>query len=165
MSSSGSLNDHPRVSALIEQFRVVDAGMRDLPIYNHTLTIESIGFRVFNDVELLGVVLTPWFMNLMILPTTPVTMNMAEVGKSVSVELPIGPRKFVVGGDEVVGLYKAHSLHSPVLSFTLPGQARAEAQRQLALLMTSAAAEPAATGALDAAGLDRRALLFRRRNT
>ncbi len=165
MSSSGSPNDHPRVSALIKQFRVVDAGMRDLPIYNHTVTIESVGFRLFNEVQLLGVVLTPWFMNLMILPITPVPMNMAEISKTVSVELPVGPRAFVVGGDEVVGLYKAHSLHSPVLSFTLPGQARAEAQRQLALLMTSVAAEPAAPDALDAIGLDRRALLFRGRNT
>ena len=165
MNSPGDLNGHPRVSALIEQFRVVDAGMRDLPIYNHTVAIESVGFRLFNDVQLLGVVLTPWFMNLMILPITPVAMNMAEIGKTVSVELPVGPRKFVVGGDEAVGLYKAHSLHSPVLSFTLPGQARAEAQRQLVLLMTSATAEPAATDALDAGGLDRRAPLFRRRNS
>ncbi len=163
MSSSGSPNDHPRVSALIKQFRVVDAGMRDLPIYNHTVAIESVGFRLFNDVELLGVVLTPWFMNLMILPITPVAMKMAEIGKTVSVELPVGPRKFVVGGDEVVGLYNAHSLHSPVLSFTLPGQARAEAQRQLELLMTPAATGPAATCGSGASGLDRRALLFRGR--
>src|SRR5208283_5401681 len=147
MNFPGGLNDHPRVSALIEQFGVVDAGMRDLPIYNHTVAIESIGFRLFGDVELLGVVLTPWFMNLMILPIKPVAMNMAEIGKTVSVELPVGLRTFVVGGDKVVGLYKAHSLHSPVLSFTLPGQARAEAQRQLALLMTSVAAEPVATPA------------------
>lgn len=165
MSSPGSLDDHPRVSALIEQFRVVDAGMRDLPIYNHTVAIESIGFRLFNDVELLGVVLTPWFMNLLILPIAPVAMNMAEIGETVSVELPAGLRKFVVGGDEAVGLYKAHSLHSPVLSFTLPGQARAEAQRRLALLMTPVTAEPVATAASDAAGLDRRTLLFRRRNS
>ncbi|MGP8026401.1 MAG: [NiFe]-hydrogenase assembly chaperone HybE [Acidocella sp.] len=164
MNFPGDLNDHPRVSALIEQFGVVDAGMRDLPIYNHTVAIESVGFRLFNDVELLGVVLTPWFMNLLILPITPVAMNMAEIGRTVSVELPIGARPFVVGGNEAVGLYKAHSLHSPVLSFTLPGQARAEAHRQLALLMTSVAAEPVARPASDVAGLDRRALLFRRRN-
>jgi len=84
MNSRGDLNGHPRVSALIEHFRAVDAGMRDLPIYNHTVAIESIGFRLFNDVELLGVLLTPWFMNLMILPITPVAMNMAEIGKTVS---------------------------------------------------------------------------------
>jgi [NiFe] hydrogenase assembly HybE family chaperone len=165
MNPAGGLNDHPRISALIEQYRLVDAGMRDLPIYNNKVAIESVGFRLFGDIELLGVVLTPWFMNLMVLPLEPVAMKMAEIGKSVSVELPVGPRTFVIGGDEVVGLYKAHSLHSPVMSFTLPGQARAEAQRQLALLMTPVTEEPVATPASDVAGLDRRALLFHRRNT
>ena len=124
--------------ALIEQFRRVDAGMRDLPIYNDKVAIEAIGFRPFGDDALLGVVLTPWFMNLIMLPIEPVPMDMAEIGKTVPVELPAGQRTFVVGGDETVGLYKAHSLHSPVLNFTLPGQARAEAQRMLALLMTPA---------------------------
>ncbi len=136
MNSSGDFGNHPRVLALIEQFRRVDAGMRDLPIYNEKVAIEAIGFRAFDDEALLGVVLTPWFMNLIILPIEPVPMDMAAIGKSVPVELPAGQRIFVVGGDETVGLYRAHSLHSPVLNFTLPGQARAEAKRMLALLMT-----------------------------
>jgi hypothetical protein len=80
--------------------------------------------------------------------------------------LPAGERAFVVGGDELIGLYKAHSLHSPVLNFTLPGQARAEAQRMLALLMTPPliTAEDVARSGPTAAGVDRRALLFGRRN-
>jgi hypothetical protein len=66
----------------------------------------------------------------------------------------------------MIGLYKAHSLHSPVLNFTLPGQARAEAQRMLALLMTPPliTAEDVARSGSTAAGVDRRALLFGRRN-
>ena len=110
--------------------------MRDLPIYNDKIAIEAIGFRLFGDAELLGVVLTPWFMNLITLPIEPAPMKMAEIGRTVRVMLPAGERAFVVGGDELIGLYRAHSLHSPVLNFTLPGQARAEAQRMLALLMT-----------------------------
>ena len=129
---------HPRVTALIELFQRIDAGMRDMPIYNEKIAIEAIGFRPFGEGELLGVVLTPWFMNLILLPIEPVPMDMAKIGKSFSVELPVGKRVFVIGGDEAIGLYKAHSLHSPVLNFTLPGQAQAEARRMLALLMTAA---------------------------
>jgi len=51
-----------------------------------------------------------------------------------------------------------------LLTFTLPGQALAEARRLLTLLMTPPDAEPAATKTA-LSGLDRRALLFRRRNT
>ena len=166
MKSSGDLDDHPRVLALIELFQRIDAGMRDLPIYNEKVAIETIGFRPFGDAALLGVVLTPWFMNMITLPIEPAPMNMAEIGRTVSIELPAGKRAFVVGGDEMVGLYRAHSLHSPVLNFTLPGQARAEAKRILAMLMTppAAAAEPAANSGAGACGLDRRALLFGHRN-
>ncbi len=61
-----------------------------------------------------------------------------------------------------MGLYRAHSLHSPVSNFTLPGQARAEAKRLLALLMTPSARDPNAPDAPSARGVDRRALLFGR---
>ena len=163
MDSSGEAGDHPRVQALIEQFRRVDAAMRDLPLYNPIVAIEAVGFRRFGDDALVGVVLTPWFMNLTILPIEPAPMDMAAIGRSVVVELPAGQRTFVVGGDEAIGLYKAHSLHSPVLTFTLPGQARAEAQRTLALLMAPPPAEPAPPRAAARSGVDRRALLFGRR--
>ncbi len=155
--------DHPRVQALIERFRGVDAAMRDLPLYNAKISIEAIGFRPFGADALLGVLLTPWFMNLIVLPVAPEPMDMNKIGKSLVIGLPAGPRNFVVGGDEAIGLYKAYSLHSPVLNFTLPGQAQAEARRQLGLLMTPPPAEPAATKK-EARGLDRRALLLGRRS-
>ena len=164
MNSSGDFSDHPRVRALIARFQSIDAAMRDLPIYNDKAATEAIAFRPFGDAELLGVVLTPWFMNLIILSIEPEPMDMAAIGRTVSVKLPAGEPTFVIGGDEVIGLYKAHSLHSPVLNFTLPGQARAEAQRMLSLLMTPAAEEAAATNGPASSGVDRRALLFGRRN-
>jgi [NiFe] hydrogenase assembly HybE family chaperone len=164
MKSSHDLGLHPRVLALIERFREIDAEMRDLPIYNDKVAIEAIGFRPFGDAALLGVVLTPWFMNVIVLPIKPTPMDMAEVGRTVSVELPAGQRTFTIGGDEAIGLYKFHSLQSPVLGFTLPGQARAAARRMFTLLTTPPA--PAAQTAAEnrsATALDRRALLFGRR--
>ena len=166
MKSAGELDNHPRVLALIEVFQRIDAGMRDLPIYNDKIAIEAIGFRRFDDAEFLGVVLTPWFMNMITLPIEPAPKKMAEIGRTVRVMLPAGERTFVVGGDEMIGLFRAHSLHSPVLNFRLPGQARAEAQHMLALLMTPppVIAEDVAGSRSTAAGVDRRALLFGRRN-
>jgi len=164
MASAGRLDDHPRVLALIELFRRIDAGMRDLPIYNDQIAIEAIGFRLFGDAELLGVVLTPWFMNIITLPLEPAPMDMAAIGKTVSIALPAGKRAFVVGGDETIGLYKAHSLYSPLLNFTLQGHARAVAQQMLTLLMTPARVETAAPSGASTSGLDRRSLLFGRHN-
>ena len=135
-----------------------------MPIYNDKIAIEAIGFRLFGDTELLGVVLTPWFMNLMMVPIEPAPMDMAAVGRTVAVKLPAGEHAFVVGGDAAIGLYKAHSLHSPVLNFTLPGQAQAEARRMLALLMAPAIEAAAATAKPASNAIDRRALLFGRRS-
>ena len=164
MSSSDHAGDHPRVQTLIEQFHCVDAAMRDLPVYNAKVAIEAIGFHPFGCDALVGVVLTPWFMNLIVLSLEPAPMDMAQIGKCTVIELPAGKRTFVFGGDKIIGLYKAHSLHSPVLNFTLLGQARAEAKRQLAMLMTPATAEPAPAGGSGNKGVDRRTLLFGRRN-
>ncbi len=162
MTPADDLNQHPRVLALLDCFRETDAVMRDLPIYNDKVGIEAIGFRAFGDGAFLGVVLTPWFMNLILLPLAPEPMRMAEIGRLVEVGLPIGKRTFVIGGNDVVGLYRAHSLHSPVLTFTLPGQAQAEARRQLTLLLTAPQPEPTVKQN-GSAGVDRRRLLFGRR--
>jgi [NiFe] hydrogenase assembly HybE family chaperone len=161
MKHINDLNNHPRVQALIGLFRHVDIGMRELPFYNEKITIEAIGFRHFVNEEIAGVVLTPWFMNMILLPVEPAPMDMAQIGKTISIELPAGKRVFAVGGDAAIGLYKAHSLHSPVLNFTLPGQAQAEARRMLALLMMlpDVTAENAAYSS-GMKRLDRRALLF-----
>src|SRR5215471_12945526 len=94
MNSLHDLGYHPRVLALIERFRQIDAQMRDLPIYNDKVAIEAIGFRSFGDAALLGVMLTPWFMNVIVLPIEPTPMDMTEVGRTISVELPSGQRIF-----------------------------------------------------------------------
>jgi [NiFe] hydrogenase assembly HybE family chaperone len=166
MKPARNPDHHPRIQALTEVFQRIDAGMRGLPIYNEKIATEAIGFRPFGEADLLGVLLTPWFMNMIMLPIEPVPMDMAGIGRSIPVELPAGERTFAVGGDEAIGLYKAHSLHSPVLNFTLPGQAQAEARRLLASLMTPPGVtdETAAGSGSAANGLDRRALLFGRRN-
>jgi [NiFe] hydrogenase assembly HybE family chaperone len=163
MTAPREADRHPRVLALLDCFRGVDAAMRGLPLYNAKVAIEAIGFHTFGDQALLGIMLTPWFMNLILLPLKPVPMELAAIGKSEAIELPAGKRTFVVGGAETIGLYKAYSLYSPVLNFTLPGQAQAEARRMLGLLMTPPAEDSAAT-ATNARSLDRRALLLGRKS-
>jgi [NiFe] hydrogenase assembly HybE family chaperone len=158
MSGAEHSDDHPRVLALVAQFRDIGARMRELPVYNATIAIEAYGFRPFRDRELTGVLITPWFMNLILLPIEPVALDMRQIGRLETIELPAGRRTFVVGGEREIGLYKAHSLHSPVLNFTLPGQARAEARRMLDLLM-----HPPEEHEKPAGGLDRRTLFVGRR--
>jgi [NiFe] hydrogenase assembly HybE family chaperone len=125
----------PRVTAMVERFRTIGkAAMRDLPLYHADLAVEAVGFRLL-DGHWVGVLITPWFMNLIRLPQRPEPMDMARIGRTVRVALPCGERELVRGGDESIGGYESLSLHSPMLAF--PGQeaARDEAKRRLADLL------------------------------
>jgi len=94
--------------------------MRELPVYNPKLTVEAVGFRRHGD-ELLGALITPWFINLMLLPLERTEVDWRKVGRAATVTLPSGPSKFVWGGDEVIGLYRAQSVQSPVLDIPAQG--------------------------------------------
>jgi len=129
-----SANHHPRVAELLAQLRHVDeTQMRELPLYNHALAVEGVGFRICGD-ALVGVVITPWFINAIQLPLQRVPIDWSAIGRKVEHPLPCGPVAFARGGDEVTGQYDARSLHSPVSACTSQEMARREAEAQLARL-------------------------------
>jgi len=125
----------PRVAELVERFRAIgESAMRDLPLYNPALEVEAIGFRPFGQ-GWIGVLITPWFMNLIRLPEPRANMDLTHVGRKIKLSLPSGERDLMQGGDAVIGAYEALSLHSPMFAFTNPEAARREAERRLEELM------------------------------
>jgi [NiFe] hydrogenase assembly HybE family chaperone len=120
-------NLHPRVTGLLTQLRYVgDAQMRDLPLYNEALEVEAVGFRICGE-GLVGVVITPWFINAIHLPILSTPVEWSKIGHKVEHRLPSGSVVFTRGGDVVTGAYDALSLHSPVIAFTSQEMARCEA--------------------------------------
>jgi [NiFe] hydrogenase assembly HybE family chaperone len=158
---AASAERSPRVVALEARFREIDETMRGLPIHNAGLDVGAIDFHPFASDAWVGVLLTPWFMNVIILPQAPTEVALAEIGSKVTVELPGGKVAFVVGGDNVIGRYLMHSLVSPVLGFATQAQAEAEARRRFAALMEPPAEKPLSR-AETSRQYDRRALLFGR---
>ena len=121
-----------RVEELVARFREIgDTQMRDLPLYNERIEVEAVGFEPFGE-GWIGVLVTPWFMNLVILPRDKIAMDLNAMGRQQPERLPAGETAFMWGGDEVTGMFKALSLHSPMNVFVVQAQARAEAQQQLA---------------------------------
>ena len=108
-------------TALVERFRDIhEQRMRDLPFINAQIWVEAIGFRTFEDFEI-GVLITPWFMNLMLLPDD-VSSNI-EQGHKVNVSFPSGEIEFTTALDDELGLYFSAVLFSSVMS--IPDQATA----------------------------------------
>lgn len=92
--------------------------MEGVPILNPEISVAAFGFEPFND-QYCGVLLTPWFMNLMMVPQDQVVYaeTAPKVGTNVSMQLPAGRVDFIVGYEEGFGHSLSCSLFSPVFEF------------------------------------------------
>lgn len=122
----------PAADALAASYRAAAERMKELPIFNPRLEVEAIGFTRFGKGEL-GVLLTPWFMNLVFVPAD----GEAVLGERMKQEraLPSGLFEFI--GARLDGVaFELCSLFSPVLEFEDQAAARATAVEALRLAMT-----------------------------
>jgi [NiFe] hydrogenase assembly HybE family chaperone len=113
--------------AMARRFERIGAErMRELPIYNHALDVEVVGFHRWGP-GYIGVLITPWFMNLMLLPAEKEQWDGMQLGDTVTHELPSGEHDFMVGDDEELGVYQFITLVSPVASLKTQAAARTAA--------------------------------------
>ena len=116
-----------KVNQLVDVFaRIGEERMKDIGLYNHALRVEAVGFRPWEG-WLAGILVTPWFMNFMLLPTVPERMAGTEVAGKQRIEMPCGEVVFTVGEVEEIGLYLASSLYSPMGRFDVHEMAVATA--------------------------------------
>ncbi|WP_420336635.1 [NiFe]-hydrogenase assembly chaperone HybE [Roseibium sp.] len=108
---------------LVADFREVwHAGMRDLPMVNKLLSVEAIGFQIWNE-RPLGVLMTPWFMNLVMLPAEDENWDGITPGTKEVISFPSGDYEFIHNTREMTGSYMACSLFSPMWDFKTQMQA------------------------------------------
>jgi [NiFe] hydrogenase assembly HybE family chaperone len=119
-------------ATLQRAFTVIhDTRMRDLPLVNPALQVEAVGFRRWNGLWL-GALVTPWFINLMLLPDAPALWPKRRVGEKVTFAFPAGRFEFIAGEELSFGKYLACSLFSPVFEFADHETARLAATMSLA---------------------------------
>jgi [NiFe] hydrogenase assembly HybE family chaperone len=123
--------------SLVERYRFIyEERMRDLPIVNSVLEVEAVGFRVF-DVHQIGVLITPWFMNLVLLLGSDIGSRLKQGSKS-TLRLPSGPIEFITSQDETLGPYLTAVLFRSVADFTDQDTTRAVAQEVMQELFNAA---------------------------
>lgn len=164
-------------SALLEAAfaRIERERMADVPILNPALRVQSIDFTRWQG-HWLGALVTPWFLNLVLVPGRVEGWCHAADGERVFHRFGAGDFGFLGNHEPEVGEFQSCSLVSPMAGFD--SQAAAEATARAALRMlhverpaaervgacSAATAGRAATGgSLSAAKPSRRALLFGRR--
>ncbi|WP_374291829.1 [NiFe]-hydrogenase assembly chaperone HybE [Paenirhodobacter enshiensis] len=123
-----------RVALLTADFREIwNSTMRDVPLVNKVLSVEAVGF-ISHEGRALGVLISPWFMNLIELPAEGEDWSTLVPGAKEMIDFPSGRYEFIHNVREMVGGYKACSLFSPMGEFQNQMQARDVARAVMAEL-------------------------------
>ncbi|TNF12888.1 MAG: [NiFe]-hydrogenase assembly, chaperone, HybE [Rhodobacteraceae bacterium] len=112
-----------QVAKLTADFREIwHSKMRDVPLVNKALSVEAVGFVSYAG-RGLGVLVSPWFMNLFLLPREGEDWAALVPGAKETIEFPSGSYEFIHNVREMGGGYKACSLFSPMGDFQTQAQA------------------------------------------
>lgn len=130
--------------------RIAEERMVGVPLLNPALAVTAVGFRRWQDYWV-GVLVTPWFMNLVACPAGP--DEAPELSKR-PIALPGGEYEFTAGREDGVGLYLACALISPMSQFASQDEALVTAEEVIKLVFRAPAPAPA-----DAPDLGRRGFI------
>jgi [NiFe] hydrogenase assembly HybE family chaperone len=121
-----------RTRALVADFtEVFNAKMRDVPMVNHALHVQAVDFQP-HEGGFLGVLVAPWFMNLVFLPPDGFAVRAATEKEVLA--FPSGDYEFIHNSREQTGPYLACSLFSPMGDFSSQLQAVEVARAAMAEL-------------------------------
>ena len=108
--------------------------MQDVPLCNHALGVEAVGFRRTDD-GWLGVLVTPWFMNLMLLPARGAHWTHMLLGAKRWHRFASGDYELFGSEEEGMGEYHYFSLFSPMAGFSSQDEAVSVAEAALTLVI------------------------------
>ncbi len=119
--------------------RIRDTRMRGLPFLNERLEVQAVGFRAWEG-QWLGALVTPWSINLVLLPGEGKWPALAPGRERLAV-FPAGRFRFIAGTDETAGEHHACSLFSPPGEFADHATAVAVAEAAIEALFDARNAE------------------------
>jgi [NiFe] hydrogenase assembly HybE family chaperone len=153
----------PRLVAAFEH--IARTRMAGVPVLNPALSVEAVGFEPQADAAgesgVVGVLVAPWFMNLIWLPADA-TDESHRIGET-RLHVLGGERFEFIGAHEPgIGAYALCSLFSPMFEFADQTAARATAQAVLVSLREAPVPPPAAAASMTETAPARRTFLFGR---
>ncbi|WP_317930519.1 [NiFe]-hydrogenase assembly chaperone HybE [Halioxenophilus sp. WMMB6] len=114
--------------------------MQQVPVVNPDLGVQALHFTQWQE-HFIGVLATPWFMNLMALPANDAAQPLYQLGfgKKFSLAFPSGQYEFTLGAEAKLGAYGLCSLFSPMFDFADDGAVADTAQAVMAELFNGMA--------------------------
>lgn len=121
-----------RMNDLAAVYGAAEERMRGLPVHNPALEVEIVEVRPWNG-YFIGILITPWCMNLILLPRGRAECRRARA--PLEIELPGGTCTCLAGACEIAEPHWLCSLISPVQYIVNQSVARAIAERVMADLL------------------------------
>ncbi len=130
------MKDPQAVAGILEQTfeRIHREEMQGIPILNPAIRVQALGVQEYQG-RILGVLITPWLMNLVMLPREGEDWSGMELGHRQPHKFPSKTYKFMVNEIDGIGPCQTHSLYSPMREFAGHEQAASVAQAFLDTLM------------------------------
>lgn len=142
--------------------RIETTRMRGLPILHPGLAVEVVGGRL-HEGDWVGVLVTPWCMNLVLVPGRDAAARLGLVGAKRTFALPAGAIEFLTSEEADIGPFAACSLFSPMGDFPDQTSAVAAGASILETLFTpdsdGVSGDEAGSSASQGPGISRRDLL------
>jgi [NiFe] hydrogenase assembly HybE family chaperone len=113
--------------------------MQGLPMLNPRLEVRALGFRHWHA-HWLGALVTPWFMNLVLMPRERAHWHAIAARESRHYVFPAGVFEFIGVVDAELGDFQACSLFSPMFEFADAPSAHATALAALDALFDASCA-------------------------
>ncbi|EHK54668.1 [NiFe]-hydrogenase assembly chaperone HybE [Allomesorhizobium alhagi] len=136
--------DHSQTVAARLEFvfqRIERTAMTGIPILNPALCVSAVGVQQWQG-EWLAVLVTPWFMDLVLLPAGDGQARpRMPTGTKEHVSFPAGQFEFIQAYDEELGGYRMCSLFSPMFEFADQESAEEAGRQVLAELFNREAEE------------------------
>lgn len=137
MSTATLDEDRVRVESVFQ--RIAQSRMRDFPLSNPALRVELVGLRAWGDVRV-GVLITPWAMNLLLLPGDASgddgqRLRVLVTGEAQEWTFPSGDYPFYGLQEDGLGIVQMCSLFSPPAEFATHDDAVLTAQALLLALL------------------------------
>jgi len=123
----------PRLAAMYR--RIWETCMHDMPFVNRALTVEVVGFRKWQG-DWVGAAVTPWFLNLFVLPGGGRLWTDRPAGERCNIAFPVGELEFIADDDNSAEIpaYQYCPLITQVSQFATQEAARATAEEALVTL-------------------------------
>jgi len=92
------------VSTIIEKTfeRILAENMQGIPILNSRISVQALGFQEYQG-RVIGIIITPWLMNLVLLPSSEEDWSDLVLGHKETHEFPAGKYKFLVNEIDGIG--------------------------------------------------------------